>query len=122
MLYHKKIERQVRFDILIYSFDSAMVSELFGIYILNEVSKLVDKNENGLYRDDIEILIMKSSKIKIELLTKWLHKLSKNMGFCIEPEPEKSGITLCWVEPRNQINEAIQEVKQPPIKRKIGEN
>lgn len=70
MLYHKKIERQVRFDILIYSFDSAMVSELFGIYILNEVSKLVDKNDNGLYRDDIEILIMKSSKIKIELLTK----------------------------------------------------
>lgn len=93
--WHKKGETQVRFDTLICSFNSTVVSELFGIYILNEVSKLVDKNENGLYRDDIEILIMKSSKIKIELLRKRLCKLSKNLGFSIEPELEKIGITGC---------------------------
>ena len=40
------------FDVTMGSFDGAEVCQLVGVYLLNELSRLVDKAAIGLYRDD----------------------------------------------------------------------
>lgn len=37
------------------SFDSSVTCELIGIHLLRELNKIIDKNDRGLYRDDVII-------------------------------------------------------------------
>ena len=51
------------------SYDGAEVCELVGLYILDELSKFLNKNDVGLYRDDGLIVLKnknghESDKIK----------------------------------------------------------
>lgn len=49
------------FDVPMGSFDGAEVCELVGLYILNEISDVLDKNDVGLYRDD-GLAVIRSTK------------------------------------------------------------
>ena len=57
------------FDVTMGSYDGAEVCELVGLYILDELSKFLNKNDVGLYRDDGLIVLKnknghESDKIK----------------------------------------------------------
>ena len=53
----KKSNSHSTFDVTMGSYDGAEIWELVGIFILEKLSKLNDKNNNGLYRDDSLMLI-----------------------------------------------------------------
>ncbi len=40
------------FDVTMGSFDGAELCELVGLFLLNELSQIFDKDHVGLYRDD----------------------------------------------------------------------
>ena len=46
------IKKEGMFDVTMGSFDGAEVCQLVGVFLLNKLSKLVDKAAIGLYRDD----------------------------------------------------------------------
>ena len=71
------------FDITMGSLDAAEISELIGLYMLNEaknsISGLCSAN-NGLYRDDGLIMLGKCSGPRKEKTIKDLHKLYNSHG------------------------------------------
>ena len=61
LLYHenkawKKKKSESFFDVTMGSNDSAEICELTGIYILSQLSNLVQREDSGLCRDDVLIL------------------------------------------------------------------
>ena len=57
LLYHNddpwvKKDTSVEFDFTMGSYDSAEVCEIVGLFMLDMLSKLFEKNSIGLYRDD----------------------------------------------------------------------
>ena len=73
------------FDITMRSLDGAEISELIGLFLLNEVRNitgLIQRN-SGLYRDDGLILLEKCPGPKRERIVKDLHKLFKSHGLKI---------------------------------------
>ena len=62
------------------SLDGAEISELIGLFMLNEVKNISGLNQcnNGLYRDDGLILLEKCPGPKRERIIKDLHKLFKS--------------------------------------------
>ena len=73
------------FDVTMGSLDGAEISELIGLFMLNEVKKIAGLNQanNGLYRDDGLILLEKCPGPKRERIIKDLHKLFKSHGLKI---------------------------------------
>ena len=53
------------FDVTMGSYDGAEVCELVGLFILSELTKLIDKNSIGLYRDD-GLAILKTVREKLQ--------------------------------------------------------
>ena len=47
-------------------YDGAEICELVGIFILNEISNIIDKNSIGLYHDDSLGVLFKLSGPQIE--------------------------------------------------------
>ena len=64
------------------SLDSAEISELIGLFTLNEVRSITGLNQrnSGLCRDDGPILLEKCPGPKRERIVKDLHKLFKSHG------------------------------------------
>ena len=52
------------FDVPMGAYDSAQVSDLIGIYILNTLGRIVNLEQVGLYQDDGIILILNSNGLK----------------------------------------------------------
>ena len=54
LLFHnnqRKKSGDSTFDVPIGCYDAAQIGELVGIFILNKLSNIIDKNSIGLYRD-----------------------------------------------------------------------
>ena len=71
-------------DVTMGSFDGAEICELVGLFILNELSKFINKGDIGLYRDDGLMVTTLSSGRLIEKLRQKIIKTFKDIGFDIE--------------------------------------
>ena len=71
------------FDVSMGSMDSSECSDLVGLYILSELSKFIDKDSFGLYKDD-GIIAIKGSGPEIERIKKQIIVVFKNNDMKIE--------------------------------------
>ena len=79
-------EKAINFDVTMGSLDGAEISELIGLYMLNEAKNNIsglNSANNGLYRDDGLIMLGKYSGPRREKIIKDLHKLYKSHGLRI---------------------------------------
>ena len=65
------------FDVSMDAYDGAEVCELIGIFMLSLLSKHINKNHIGLYRDDGLAILKNTSGPEAEKLKKKLQKLFK---------------------------------------------
>ena len=72
------------FDVPMGAFDSAQISDIIGIYILDKLSSIADKAEMGLYRDDGLMVVNNSNGPLTERLKKRMIAAFKQMGFKVE--------------------------------------
>ena len=75
-----------KFDVAMGSFDGAEVCELVGLFLLNEISSIIDKSTVGLYRDDGLAVVRNRSGPQIERLRKDISKLFSKYGLKITLE------------------------------------
>ena len=68
------------FDVTMESFDGAKICELVGLYLLDEVSSLIGRDNVGLYRDDGLAAINSSSGRVVDKMRKSIIALFKNDG------------------------------------------
>ena len=73
------------FDLTMGSYDGAEICELVGIYILSRLSTVIDKNDCGLYRDDVLLVLCNVNRQQIDCLRKNI-QLYKVIGFLIDIE------------------------------------
>ena len=71
------------FDVPMGCYDGAEVCELVGIYILNKLSNIIDKDSIGLYRDDGLGVFERLSGLQIERKRKNIIKVFKMCGLSI---------------------------------------
>ena len=71
------------FDVTMGSYDGAEICELVGLYILDELSKKLNKNDLGLYRDDGLILLRNKNGHEIHKIRKQIINVFKIIGFQI---------------------------------------
>ena len=64
--------------------DGAEVCELVGISIFSHLTKLINQNDAGLYRDDGLIVVKNLNSQQTDKLTKRVIQVFKNVGFKIE--------------------------------------
>ena len=78
-------KNNTNFDVTMGSLDGVEISELIGLFMLNEVRNITGLNQrnSGLYRDDGLILLEKCRGPKRERIVKDLHKLFKSHGLQI---------------------------------------
>ena len=72
------------FDVTMGSYDGAEICELVGLYILDELSKKLNKNDLGLYRDDGLILLRNKNGHEIDKIRKQIINVFKIIGFQID--------------------------------------
>ena len=65
------------------SYDGAEVCELVGIYLLSQVTQVVDNADVGLYRDDGLAVMRNVGKPEVERRKKRIIKLFKDNGLSI---------------------------------------
>ena len=63
-------------------FDGAEVCELVGLYILDKLSNVTDKNNIGLYRDDGLGILNNLSGPEMERTRKDITKIFQDCGVC----------------------------------------
>ena len=80
----KKSDYISPFDVAMGSFDSAQVSDLIGLYILNTLSRFIDKKDIGLYRDDGLMIVRESNGPKTNRIHKKIARAFKSLGFKVE--------------------------------------
>ena len=68
------------FDVTMGAWDGAEISELTGLFILNLLSEIFNKNDIGLYRDDGLGVVKNSSGPQIEKIKKNIQKIFKDNG------------------------------------------
>ena len=71
------------FDVTMGSFDGAEVCELVGLYLLDKLSKLLGKDNVGLYRDDGLAAVKSTSGPVLDKMRKNIITLFKNEGLGI---------------------------------------
>ena len=72
------------FDVTMGSYDGAEICELVGLYILDTLSKKLNKNEMGLYRDDGLILLRNKNGHEMDKIRKQIIQIFKTIGFQID--------------------------------------
>ena len=68
------------------SYDGAEVCELVGLFLLDKLAQVIDKNLIGLYRDDGLALLRNTSGTEMEKFTKTVVKIFKELGLKITSE------------------------------------
>ena len=66
------------FDVTMGSYDGAEICELVGLYLLNKLTTIVEKDQIGLYRDDGLLVVHNSNGPKLDRLRKNIIKLFKD--------------------------------------------
>lgn len=74
------------FDVTMGSFDGAEVCELVGLYLLSQLSSILGKSNNGLYRDDGLAILKNVSGPKTDSIRKKIIKLFQKNGLKITIE------------------------------------
>ena len=72
------------FDVLIGVYGSAQVADLIGIYILDTLGRIINKEQVELYRDDGIIFIQDSNGLKTTKIQKEIIRAFKLLGLRIE--------------------------------------
>jgi hypothetical protein len=75
---------QEDFDVTMGSFDGAEICELVGLFLLQEMRKIIDKDSIGLYRDDGLAVTRDMNGHEIDLIRKKLVQLFKKHGLSIQ--------------------------------------
>ena len=88
LLYHNgepwtKKNNESNFDVPMGSYDGAEICELVGIFMLSELSGIIDKADIGLYRDDGLGVMRGISKPEIERRKKAIIQIFKRHGLSI---------------------------------------
>ena len=78
------------FDVTMGSFDGAEVCELVGLYLLDKLGTLFEKERVGLYRDDGLAIIHNANGPKLDRMRKHTIALFKNEGLSITIETNLS--------------------------------
>ena len=78
------------FDVTMGSHDGAEVCELVGLYLLNKLSSVVQKEHIGLYRDDGLAVITNANGPKMDKIRKTITGLFKQEGLSITIETNLS--------------------------------
>ena len=68
------------------SYDGAEICELVGLYLLNQLSTVIDKSSVGLYRDDGLAAINNENGPKLHRISKDIIALFKEEGLSITIE------------------------------------
>ena len=68
------------------TYDQAEIYELVGIYILSRLSTIIDKNNNGFYRDHALLVLRNVNGQQIDRVRKNVIKLFKDIGLLIDIE------------------------------------
>ena len=68
------------------SYDGAEICELVGLYLLNQLSTVIDKSSVGLYRDDGLAAINNANGPKLDRIRKDIIALFKEEGLSITIE------------------------------------
>ncbi|XP_029653623.1 GATA zinc finger domain-containing protein 14-like [Octopus sinensis] len=76
------------FDITMGSPDSAEVTDLVGMYLLDNFSREFPELKGGLYRDDALFCVRNTSNRRLDLLKKRINKFFKSFGLSIIIESE----------------------------------
>ena len=74
------------FDVTMGSYDGAEICELVGLYLLNQLSTVIDKSSVGLYRDDGLAAINNANGPKLDRIRKDIIALFKEEGLSITIE------------------------------------
>ena len=72
------------FDVTMGSHDGAEICELVGLYILETLSKKLNKNDIGLYRDDGLIVLRNKNGHEMDKIRKEIIQIFKAIGFQID--------------------------------------
>ena len=72
------------FDLTMGSHGGTEVCELVGIFILSHLTKLINQNDVGLYRDDGLIILKNLNGQQTDKLSKSIIQIFKDFGFKIE--------------------------------------
>ena len=72
------------FDVSMDAYDGAEVCELIGIFMLSLLSKHINKNHIGLYRDDGLAILKNTSGPEAEKLKKKFQKLFKDLDIIVQ--------------------------------------
>ena len=73
----------VLFDVTMGSYDGAEVCEMVGLYLLNKLSDLINKDHRGLYRDDGLAVVIDADGPKMDKLKKDIISILKDEGLSI---------------------------------------
>ena len=68
------------------SYDGAEVCELMGLFLLNDLSNLIGKNNVGLYRDDGLAVVDNASGPQMDKIRKQMHGIFKKHDLSITTE------------------------------------
>ena len=80
------------FDVAMGSYDGAEVCELVKLFLLNDLSDLIGKNNVGLYRDDGLAVVDNASGHQMDKIRKQLHEIYKKYDLSITTEINLSAI------------------------------
>ena len=82
----KKKDQEDLFDVTMGSLDGAEVCEVVGLFLLDDLSKLIEKKDGGLYRDDGLAVVKNATGPKLDKLRKSITKMFKDHGLAITIE------------------------------------
>ena len=90
----KKDSSEDYFDIPMGSHHGAEICELVGLYILNELSTIIPKNNCGIYRDDGLLITKKRSARLIESLRKDITKIFQKLNLQVKIELSSQSVNF----------------------------
>ena len=108
----KKKNAEGCFDAVIGSYDGAEIFELVRIYILSRLSKIIDKNDCCLHRDDGLLVLCNVNKQKIVRIRKNVIESFKDSKFLVNLETNLKTVTFLDVT-FNLINGSFKPYKKP---------
>ncbi len=129
------VKKTGSFDVTMGSWDGAEVCQLVGLFILHQLSGIIEPARLGLYRDDGLAAIDGANGPKMDKLRKELHRTFKDMGLKITVKTNitsadfldvtfdlKSNTFQPFRKPNNQTLYVHSESNHPPlIKKNIPE-
>ena len=96
------------------SYGGAKTCEYVGIYILTRLASIIKKNDCGLYRDDVLVILCNVNEQQIDRTRKNIIKIFKDVGFSIDIENNSNVVDLLDItfNLNNGINKPYKKTKR----------